>query len=393
MHTKSNYQINNNKIVIFGAGKIGRSFIGQLFSRSGYEVVFIDVNNQLINALNRKGSYNVIIKSDKSEEVITIANIRGVELGERETVLNEIATAGVVALSVGQQGLPAALPLISDALLKRCAWFGESPLDFIICENMRNADQYIFSELGKHLPAGYPLSKLAGLVETSIGKMVPIMTKKDLDEDPLQVFAEQYNTLIVSRQGFRNPIPLVMNLEPKDNMKAWVDRKLFIHNLGHVTSAYLGYQRHPNTVFIYEVLDNPEILALTRQTMLQSAELLIDMYPEEFSIDQLTLHIDDLLKRFRNRALGDTVFRVGCDLYRKLGPEDRLVAPIRAALKLHKPYDLIISALKAALNFNATDENGQFFSSDKSFFREAESGLNHILVSVCHLDPSELNLT
>ena len=32
------------KILIFGAGKIGRSFIGQLFSRAGYELVFIDAN-------------------------------------------------------------------------------------------------------------------------------------------------------------------------------------------------------------------------------------------------------------------------------------------------------------------------------------------------------------
>ena len=53
------------KILIFGAGKIGRSFIGQLFSRGGYEVVFVDVNKQINDALNARGNYNVIIKSDK----------------------------------------------------------------------------------------------------------------------------------------------------------------------------------------------------------------------------------------------------------------------------------------------------------------------------------------
>ena len=37
-----------NKLVLFGAGKIGRSFIGQVFSRSGYEVVFIDINQEII---------------------------------------------------------------------------------------------------------------------------------------------------------------------------------------------------------------------------------------------------------------------------------------------------------------------------------------------------------
>ena len=62
-------------------------------------------------------------------------------------------------------------------------------------------------ELGRYLPHDYPLNELVGLVETSIGKMVPIMSQKDLEEDPLQVFAEPYNTLIVSKKGFKNPIP------------------------------------------------------------------------------------------------------------------------------------------------------------------------------------------
>ena len=53
----------HNKIVIFGAGKIGRSFIGQLFSRAGFEVVFIDINKEVIKELNRRKSYDVIIKS------------------------------------------------------------------------------------------------------------------------------------------------------------------------------------------------------------------------------------------------------------------------------------------------------------------------------------------
>ena len=58
----------------------------------------------------------------------------------------------------------------------------------------------------RHMPQDYPFNELVGLVETSIGKMVPIMSQKDLEEDPLQVFAETYNTLIVSKRGFKNPI-------------------------------------------------------------------------------------------------------------------------------------------------------------------------------------------
>ena len=193
------------KIVIFGAGKIGRSFIGQLFSRSGFLVVFVDINRELAENLNRKGEYRVVIRKEEDDEVLLIKNIRGIDFYDTELVIGELASAGIAAFCVGQNGLPFLLPVVAKALQRRRALYGNLPLDFIIAENMRNADQFIEEELRQYLPGDYPFERLVGLVETSIGKMVPIMTQKDLDEDPLQVFAEPYNTLIVSRNGFKNP--------------------------------------------------------------------------------------------------------------------------------------------------------------------------------------------
>jgi len=384
--TRRKYQIDNNKIVIFGAGKIGRSFIGQLFSLSGYEVVFVDINKKLISDLNIKKQYNVVIKDNTGEKVLIIKNVRGVCLYDTDLVVSELADANISALSVGQQGLPVILPVIARALVLRRELNGDIPLDFIIAENMRNSDQYIGEELVRHMPQDYPFNELVGLVETSIGKMVPIMSQKDLEEDPLQVFAETYNTLIVSKRGFKNPIPEVQSLDPKENIKAWVDRKLFIHNLGHATAAYLGFRKYPEAIHIYEVLDDPEIFEDTRKTMLQSADILMALYPGEFTYAKLEAHIDDLLYRFRNKALGDTIFRVGCDLYRKLSPEDRMVAPIKAAISLNKPYNLILKALLTAISFRAKDEHGNYFPSDGSFHLESEKGVNHILRNICRLD-------
>jgi mannitol-1-phosphate 5-dehydrogenase len=376
----------DKKLVLFGAGRIGRSFIGQLFSHAGFEVVFIDINEKLITELNLRGQYKVIIKNDDGDEVLYIKNVRGISLNHSARVINELAGADIAALSVGQQGLPTTFPLIAKALLMRREQLGDKPLDFIIAENMRNADKYLQTELSYLLTANYPFEELVGLVETSIGKMVPIMLQNDLDEDPLQVFAEPYNTLIVAKNGFKNPIPVVDNMEPKVNIKAWVDRKLFIHNLGHATAAYLGFLKHPQAIYIYEVLNDPEIFAGTRSVMLQSADILMSLYPGEFTFDQIETHIDDLLRRFRNKALGDTVFRVGCDLYRKLSPEDRMAAPIKAAISLNKPYNLILNALLSAVSFRAEDEYGKYFQADEAFFTESSKGINHILKTICKLE-------
>jgi mannitol-1-phosphate 5-dehydrogenase len=383
------HKVQEKKIVIFGAGKIGRSFIGQLFSRSGFFVVFVDINRELADNINRAREYRVVIKKEAGDEVLLIKNVRGIGFDDPERVICELASAGIAAFCVGQNGLPHLLPVVAKALERRQILYGNQPLDFIIAENMRNADQFIKEELRKYLPGDYPFERLVGLVETSIGKMVPIMTQKDLDEDPLQVFAEPYNTLIVSRNGFKNPIPAVDNLAPKDHIKAWVDRKLFIHNLGHASAAYLGYGKHPGAVYLYEVLADRAIAAATRLVMLQSAEILMSLYPGEFTPGQITGHIDDLLRRFSNKALGDTVFRVGCDLYRKLGPGDRLVTPIESAIRMNKPYDLILDVLLAAISFRATDEHGRSLPSDEAFFKEAEKGTGHVLRNICMLELTE----
>ncbi|MFH0760049.1 MAG: mannitol-1-phosphate 5-dehydrogenase [Bacteroidota bacterium] len=377
--------IQQNKIVIFGAGKIGRSFIGQLFSRGGFEVVFVDICKPVIREIDKRRSYKVIIKSD-TEEVINILNVRGVFAQEEESVAFEVATAGIVAVSVGLSGLNKIFPSLAKGLEKRYETDKHAALDIILAENMRDADGFFRSELTKLMPPDYPFNRLVGLVETSIGKMVPIMLKRDIEADILQVFAEPYNTLILDQKAFKNPIPRIEGLSPKKNMKAWVDRKLFIHNLGHATAAYLGYLDNPGYVFMYETLAVPKVYDQTRETMLQSANILMKKFPGEFSCEDLIRHVDDLLLRFQNKALGDTIFRVGCDLIRKLGPEDRLAGAIRSAIAYNLPYDRILFALICGFHFRATDENGMLFPKDTEFIRHFSQGIPHVLATICGFD-------
>jgi mannitol-1-phosphate 5-dehydrogenase len=382
----------DRKLVLFGAGKIGRSFIGQLFSRGGYEVVFIDVYKPVIDALNERNNYNVIIKSD-NEEVLKTQNVRGVLASDEAAVVFEISTADLVAVSIGQQGLPSAIPLIAKGLLLRYKEMYNTPLDIIIAENLRNAADYFKTELLPLLPIDFPFDKLVGLVETSIGKMVPIMLKKDMESDVLQVFAEPYNNLILDKLAFKNPIPKIDGLSPKENMKAWVDRKLFIHNLGHATTAYLGFWYNRNFIFLYEALAVPEIKKDVRQTMLQAADILLKKYPSEFTLDALIEHTDDLIYRFQNRALGDTIYRVGCDLKRKLSAEDRLAGAMHLALELKLPYDKILSAFIVGCAFKATDEAGNRLIDDIDFSEKvSESGIEWALIEIAKLNIENMKI-
>ncbi len=372
-------------IVVFGAGKIGRSFIGQLFGCGGYQVVFVDVDQTLIDRLNQKGCYRVVIKGEKEEEIV-VPNVRAISAQDKGKVTEAVSIAGILAVSVGKNALEKIIPVITKGLLQREKNYPGTPLDIILAENMRSAADFFREQLLENLPSGFPVETLVGLVETSIGKMVPIIPQPELEKDPLVVFAEPYNTLILDRKGFKSPIPEIRGLAPKNNIKAWVDRKAFIHNLGHATAAYYGHFLHPEAVYMYEVLDDSEVFRFTRATMLQSANILRIAYPEEFTASELEDHIDDLIYRFRNKALQDTIFRVGQDLVRKLGPADRFVGIIRLAQKLYLPYDKILRAMVHAFYFKATDQVGNRSSQDILFDNYQRKGIEYALHIVSGFD-------
>lgn len=376
------------KLVLFGAGKIGRSFIGQLFARSGYEVVFIDIAEPVISSLNSRRSYEVVIKSAGSDEILRIENVRGLLAHDVGKVAAEIADCDIAAVSVGQKGLESAIYVLGEGLKRRREIFGDKPLDIIIAENLRDSDNYVRGILKKILGKDYPLNDLVGLVETSIGKMVPIMPQEIQEKDCLLVYAEPYNTLILDRKAFKNPVPDVQGLAPKDNMKAWVDRKSFIHNFGHAAAAYAGFLAQPDAVYLADVLNNKSVFRFTRRAMLQSAGILQAKYPGEFACADLIDHVDDLLFRFRNRALGDTVFRVGCDLQRKLHRNDRILSPLIDGINMKLPVSKILMTFVNGLCFRGVDENRELLPEDKEFKQALnEKGLHYVLIHYCELDP------
>jgi mannitol-1-phosphate 5-dehydrogenase len=217
-----------------------------------------------------------------------------------------------------------------------------------------------------------------------------LIPPEEQENDILQVQAEPYNTLILDKKAFKNPIPDVKGLAPKDNMKAWVDRKSHIHNFGHTTATYAGFLVDASALYLADILKIPSVKKFTRSAMLQSAEVLMKKYPGEFTLSELTDHIDDLLGRFENRALGDTVFRVGCDLKRKLHRNDRILSPLIDGIQTKSPVNKILMTFAYGLCFRAVDESGNMFPDDLEFSKALhEKGLSYVLCNLCGLNPSD----
>ncbi len=365
-------------IVIFGAGNIGRSFIGQIFGRSGYRVVFVDVDTALVKRLNRDHRYHVVHRHpDGSEERLIIPNVSAVDGNDKNAVGQYLGSARTVATAVGAAVLPRLLPLLTDEASRRIR-NGEEPFDIILAENMHGAGDLVRASFERAaidagVPARYdrtrPTGNLPGVVECSVGKMVPIVSRERRTAEPTTVWAEGFNTLLVDADGWSGAVPDVPELRPVRPIAAWVDRKLYIHNLGHVACAYLGHQAMSEGTYIWEVVSRNDIAPAVRRVMSAAATGLRREYPAVFTSEDLDDHIEDLLRRFANRGLGDTIFRVGRDIHRKLGPRERVVGALRMLQKQNLDTTPVEAVYRAALGFHAVDGSGRPFPADEEFHR------------------------
>ena len=373
--------------VQIGAGKVGRSFVAQLFSAAGYEVVFSEVNEVVLAALNERGEYTVEVK-DREPRTLLVRNVRAVDGRDAEAVARELAACDCAATSVGPDYLRFTYPPIARALELRQA-AAALPLDIILAENLRDAAAIVRDGVRDLLPADFPVEQNLGLVETSIGKMVPIMSPEEEARDPLLVFAEAYANLICDARGFLNGVPPVPGLDAKQNIKAYVDRKSFIHNLGHALCAYFAHLEAPGLEYTWQAVEHPRVGPATRAGMWESARALIAAYPDEFDQADQNAHIEDLLSRFSNQALGDTIYRVGRDVQRKLGPDDRVVGALHFDEQHGVPAPVTTLCAAAGMLFRATDESGEMFEKDAAFVWDIyPQGVDYVLQTVCGLEPS-----
>ena len=361
----------------FGAGNIGRGFIGALFSESGYHVKFVDVAEQVINKLNEEKTYQVKL-AQPEEETITIENVSGINNRTHENeVIEAIQQATYLTTAIGPNILPRIAPLIARGLAERVSATDEK-LYVIACENQIGATdilkQHILDNLDEHTK-----NQLEGKVyffNSAVDRIVPIQ-----DQSSLDVLVEPYFEWVVETS---EDIPPVTGMKMVEDLAPFIERKLFTVNTGHAVIAYLGYLAGKST--IDETLADEKIVDQVRETLKETGAYLVKEYGlvEE---EHLT-YINKNIERFKNAYLNDGVTRVGRAPIRKLGPEDRLIRPATQAQKAGLPYTNIAKAIAAALSFD--------YSADEEAMEIQEmirkDGPAAVLKTVSHL-PEDSEIT
>lgn len=342
--------------VQYGAGNIGRGFIGQLFSDAGYFVRFVDVNADVVEALNAKKRYPLNIVSNAGSNQVWVENVSGINGLDTDEVAKAIANCDLMATAVGVSVMPRIVPNIVAGIKKRMISDRENPLNIIICENLMDADKLLYGLINEQLnPTELEyFNEKVGLVTASVGRMVPVMAESSRRSDPLRLCVESYCELPVDKAAFKGEIPNVSHLCPFEPFEYYQKRKMFVHNMGHTLTAYLGHLLQYE--YIWQAIDNPSIKTIVERAMSESAQALSKQF--NVPLQDVKEHKNDLILRFGNAALGDTVRRVGRDTKRKLSPEDRFAGAIKFCEENSVVPAYIRIGIASALFFDFPDGNG-----------------------------------
>jgi len=336
------------KAVHFGAGNIGRGFIGLLLSQAGYHVTFVDVAAPLVNDINTLGKYNVQIFGEAEKTLVE--NVSAINSNENlDALLDAIVEADIVTTAIGPNILKFIAPNIAKGLTKRVAT-NKTPLNIIACENMVGGStvlkNFVYENLSDDVKP--EVQKLIGFPDAAVDRIVPLQK----NDEKLLVKVEPYAEWDVDSRGVVGELPAIKGMTLVDNLGAYIERKLFTVNTGHASIAYLAYQKGYSDMS--KAMQDDEIVAAARAVWAETSALLIDKYKFAPAVHQK--YVATTETRFKNPNLSDEVTRVARGPKRKLSAADRLVSPATQLIERGLiPYALA-KVIAAALKFDYAED-------------------------------------
>lgn len=327
--------------VHFGAGNIGRGFIGCLLEEAGYEVIFLDVNAPLVEALDSLESYQVI-ETGEDAKTHTITNFRAINsVTQADEAIAAIASADIVTTSVGVTHLKLVAPLISKGLEARTT---PKPLLIMACENTINATDVLKSEIEKLLPRS--LGK-ADYANTAVDRIVPIQ----VHDKNLDVLVESFCEWVIETSELEGTPPSIPGATFVSDLTPFIERKLFTVNTGHCALAYLGQLDGVSTIL--EATENHATMKRLEGVLSETSQVLVHRHG--FDPSEHHSYVLKTISRFKNPDLNDSILRVGREPARKLSRNDRLIGPAAYASENGLSYEFLMSTIEAALRFS--DDN------------------------------------
>ncbi|KAJ3801738.1 mannitol dehydrogenase C-terminal domain-containing protein [Lentinula aff. detonsa] len=335
----------------FGAGNIGRGFIGAVLSQAGFHVVFADVQEKIVNALNETGRYDVHILNGETqiETIEPVSAVTSTDLKAIETIARE--PLSIITTAVGPNILPRLAKPIAQIIRTRMEE-GMGPINIVACENLQNATDKLREALESELndKERVYMQDNIGFAICSVDRIVPPFSSDNI----LDVGVEPFFEWTVDSNSLKKTDPdvVINGMHTTNNLDAYVQRKLFTLNTGHAITAYLGFLDKKDTIL--DAISDDSIRTTVTQALHESGAALLAKHHPFFSQEEHEEYIKKILKRFSNHNLKDEVSRVGREPLRKLRQGDRLLGPVEMCRERNLGHDTLLLGIAAALLFHPT---------------------------------------
>lgn len=299
-------------ILVVGAGKEGKGFLGEVFSSAGWKVSFLDKDPLVIENL-KKGSYVVELFMEKGTFPVTVSGYEAYSCDSAYSCEKALLDADVLSICLYPEDIAEAAAYLAPCLEKRASENGK-PLTILSCTNinhlMGTIEEWFLASMKSEESQKWFRENVA-LRDTIVRRSVNAESSSSLRLQALAVA----NLLI--QPPIYADLSGVQWMELMDNLETMKDIKLYSLNAPHATCAYAGYLRGYRT--ICEAESDPEIAALMDAVLSEAIKGL----SAEFGVPEQKIWNFSRMPAPKD-ALPDLITRVAYDPLRKLARNDRL---------------------------------------------------------------------
>lgn len=368
------------KAVHFGAGNIGRGFIGEILHKNGFDITFVDINETLIDALNDRDSYEIEY-ADDAHQRLTVSGFSGINNGKNpEAVSQAVAEADIVTTAIGPNILPYIAELIANGIKLRRENDDTRPMDIVACENMIGGTDFLNEKVSAYFDEAdrVYVDQYIGFPNAAVDRIVPMQSH----EDPLFVSVEPFSEWVIDQTNVKGTQIKLDGVLYVEDLLPYIERKLFSVNTGHATTAYTG--KHFGYETIDQALEDEKVLQQLKAVLAETGALLVEKWG--FDQEAHAAYANKIVGRFQNSHISDAITRVARTPIRKLGYDERFIRPIREAKERGLSYDALLATVAYIFEYNdAEDEQSQELQK-----MLAEQPLNQVIQTVTGLEDADL---
>lgn len=368
------------KAVHFGAGNIGRGFIGEILHKNGFDITFVDINETLIDALNARDSYEIEY-ADEAHQRLIISGFSGLNNGkEPEAVAQAVAEADIVTTAIGPNILPYIAELIANGIKLRRENDDTRPMDIVACENMIGGTDFLNEKVSAYFDEADRIyvDQYIGFPNAAVDRIVPMQSH----EDPLFVSVEPFSEWVIDQTNVKGTQIQLEGVLYVEDLLPYIERKLFSVNTGHATTAYTG--KHFGYETIDQALKDDNVLQQLQAVLAETGALLVEKWG--FDPKAHAAYANKIVGRFQNSHISDAITRVARTPIRKLGYDERFIRPIREAKERGLTYDALLSTVAYIFEYNdAGDEQSQELQK-----MLADQPLDQVIQTITGLEDTDL---